>query len=50
MILDKACIKSELIPVLNLFDIITAFPLDPASNEDRPKGSSHKDGATVMEE
>ena len=33
-----------------LLEIITAFPLDPASIDDLPKGSSHDDGTTVMED
>ena len=31
-------------------DKITALPRDPASKDDLPKGSSHKDGTTVIDE
>ena len=31
-----------------LFEIITAFPRDPASKEDLPNGSSHEEGTTVI--
>ena len=29
---------------------MTALPLEPASNDERPRGSSHKEGATVIED
>ena len=33
-----------------LLDIITAFPLEPASKEVLPKGSAQLDGTTVMDD
>ena len=33
-----------------LLEIITAFAREPASKDDLPKGSSHKDGATVIDD
>ena len=32
------------------FEIITAFPRDPDSREDLPKGSSHNEGTTVIDD